>query len=78
MANAETLEELAHAEYWDQRYLSSSDSSYEWFKPFEILKPFLSKHLPVPSVGVNGTNPRILHLGCGNSVCAFIVVTLPR
>ena len=78
MADAETVEELAHAAYWNQRYSSSSDSSYEWFKSFASLKPFLSKHLPDPSTWVNGTDPRILHLGCGNSVCAFIVATVCR
>ena len=76
MADAETLEELAHAEYWNQRYSSSSDSSYEWFKSFETLKPFLCKHLPDPFAGLDAINPRILHLGCGNSVCALVVVTM--
>jgi hypothetical protein len=67
MADAESLEELAHPEYWNNRYQKSTQgSTFEWFKSFENIKPLLSSHLPKPSE--DGISPRILHLGCGNSV----------
>jgi EEF1A lysine methyltransferase 4 len=73
MVGDEALVELAYPEYWDNRYtlerkILKDDTqpildSYEWFRGFETLRPFLTKHLPPPS-----TACRILHLGCGNSV----------
>jgi EEF1A lysine methyltransferase 4 len=73
MAKEEELIELAHPEYWDQRYTAEQKpgengthlalDSYEWFRNFETLRPFFAKHLPVPP-----SNWHILHLGCGNSV----------
>ena len=61
-----STKELGFPEYWNRRYESVSsggESSHEWFRTFEKLRPFLEKELPDPSVG-----PRILHLGCGDSV----------
>ncbi|KAK5747161.1 hypothetical protein LTR17_000295 [Elasticomyces elasticus] len=60
----ESLEELAHPEYWDKRYAANDDDAkrYDWLRNFETLKPFLLAHLPGPE-----TKPRILHLGSGNS-----------
>ena len=72
MADAKTLEELATVEYWDARYSSTQETSYEWFKSFENLKPFLAKYLPAPAERSESPSPRALHLGCGNSVCAFV------
>lgn len=64
MADVKNLEELAHPEYWDQRYKKSvGDELFEWFKPFEAVEPLLSAHLPGKEL-----RPRLLHLGCGNSV----------
>jgi hypothetical protein len=73
MVKDKELEELAHPEYWDKRYTSEQKTgpdgtqqtleSYEWFRTFENLRPFLTKHLPAPSMGCH-----VLHLGCGNSV----------
>ena len=73
MVRDKELEELARPEYWDKRYASERKTSpdgtqqtldsYEWFRTFENLRPFLAKHLPIPSSGCH-----ILHLGCGNSV----------
>ncbi|KAK3640547.1 hypothetical protein LTR56_011886 [Elasticomyces elasticus] len=56
----ESLEELAHPEYWDKRYAANDDDAkrYDWLRNFETLKPFLLTHLPTPE-----TNPKILHLG---------------
>lgn len=64
-----TTRELASPEYWDKRYAKHSRGSesehgtHEWFRTFEQLRPFLQKELPDPI-----SAPRILHLGCGDSV----------
>lgn len=73
MVKNEELIELAHPTYWNERYASEQEAgeddtkptlgSYEWFRNFEDLRSFFEKHLPPPLSG-----PRILHLGCGNSV----------
>ncbi len=72
MVKDEELKELAHSEYWDQRYAlakretedgSTTITSFEWFRTFENLRPFFERHLPAASSGCY-----ILHLGCGNSV----------
>ncbi len=62
-----SCKELGFPEYWNKRYDESisggGESSHEWFRAFEKLRPFLEKELPAPSL-----KPRILHLGCGDSV----------
>ena len=73
MADAKTLEEIATAEYWDTRYSSTTESTYDWFKTYDNLKPFLSRHLPAPK-DERGVNVRLLHLGCGNSVSSVMVI----
>jgi hypothetical protein len=71
MADAKSLEELSTPAYWDNRYRDNSNGPiYEWFKPFTSLEPLLLEHLPKPSD--DGQAPRILHLGCGNSVSSSI------
>ncbi|KAI9880907.1 MAG: hypothetical protein M1830_009975 [Pleopsidium flavum] len=71
MPKVPPLEELAHASYWDKRYHESDGKdaldnngtgTYDWFKSFVSIRPFLEYYLPA----VNRT-PEILHLGCGNS-----------
>jgi hypothetical protein len=75
----DSLAELAHPEYWDKRYAEKEgEETYNWLMKFELVWPFLKKHLP-PPVGVDAKEkqedngdpggPKILHLGCGNSVC---------
>jgi len=73
-------EALGFAEYWNKRYnidktIKSEEvagdpksdlPSYDWFRSYTSIKPFLQKHMP-PAVA---EQPRILHLGCGNSVCS--------
>lgn len=68
----DSLEQLAHASYWDRRYRTNDGGdaldtdgtgAYDWFKSFQAIRPFLERHLP----GVDSA-PKILHLGCGNSV----------
>lgn len=71
----ESLEELAHPEYWDKRY-SADDADakvYDWLRRFDTIKPFLTKHLPAPDA-----SPRILHLGSGNSVSPGHISTVVR
>jgi hypothetical protein len=73
MTKDEELIELAHPEYWNERYTAEQKvgqdgiqpalDSYEWFRNFETLRSFFAKHLPASS-----SNCHILHLGCGNSV----------
>jgi len=73
MVKDEELIELAHPKYWDERYTAEQKvgrddeqkelGSYEWFRNFDELRPFLIKNLPATS-----TRCHILHLGCGNSV----------
>ncbi len=74
------LEKLSHANFWDERYAAekvertpkkdeSEDGTegelgnFEWFRTFNDLRDFFGKKLPSSDF-----NPRILHLGCGNSV----------
>lgn len=69
--NEEAQKELSRKEYWDERYAKergqqdADTATYEWFKTFDKLRPFLAKHLPDVL-----TLPRVLHLGCGTSVSA--------
>lgn len=67
--NDAAQKELSYSQFWDERYKAESfeqdglSEEYEWFKTFEKLRPFLTKHLKnVP------TDTRMLHLGCGKSV----------
>lgn len=67
---------LAHASFWDERYQKQSDDTgkptHEWFRTFEDLEPFFERNLfqryDVRSDG-GKKQPRILHLGAGDSVC---------
>lgn len=74
MARDEELAELAHPDYWNERYSLEKTikqgetqevlGSFEWFGDFAKLRAFFVKHLPASSCGSH-----ILQLGCGNSVC---------
>lgn len=64
--NTESLKELGFPNYWNERYENVSKNegaTYEWFRSFEKLRPFLERELPAPS-----SEPQMLHLGCGDSV----------
>lgn len=57
------VERLAQPDYWDEKYTAEgATKSFDWFRDFQSLKPFFAKHMPDKAA-------RILHLGCGNSVC---------
>jgi len=69
MADANTLEELAHPSYWNARYSRTSEPPHEWFLSYSALKPFFDRHvptLPFPAP-TPSTDPILLHLGCGTS-----------
>ena len=58
--------ELGFPDYWNRRYenvAESEQATHEWFRTFDKLRLFLEKELPSAS-----SEPRILHLGCGDSV----------
>ncbi|KAG8668148.1 hypothetical protein FPOAC1_007521 [Fusarium poae] len=68
-----TIEEdqqLSNSEYWDSRYVTSNgdDPTHEWFRSFEHLLPFLGKNLLEQPGRTAQDNPKILHLGSGDSV----------
>lgn len=71
MVKEDELIELAHPEYWNERYTSEQETgqdgtqpvdSYEWFRNFETLRPFFAEHLPASS-----SRCHVLQLGCGSS-----------
>lgn len=51
----------AASDYWERRYAARTDEDiFEWYLPFEVLRPHLLRALP-------STSLRILHVGSGNS-----------
>jgi hypothetical protein len=67
-ASDEEGEQLAHAEFWDERYAQadSETPTHEWFRSYGELEGFLDRRLF--QVRVPESNPRLLHLGSGDSV----------
>jgi len=65
--NEEAQKELSRKEYWNERYAKergqqdADTATYEWFKTFDKLRPFLAKHPPHAS-----TLPWVQRVGCGN------------
>lgn len=69
-------EEIIHDEGEENAAAKKEIESFEWFKDFQSLKPFFEKHLPSPGENMEeGKGPRVLHLGCGNSVCTIAAET---
>lgn len=68
MGSDEEGKALATPEFWDSRYdkADGENPTHEWFRSFSALKPFFEAHLFMgkPAEG----NPRIIHLGSGDSV----------
>ncbi|PNS14796.1 Queuine tRNA-ribosyltransferase-like protein [Sphaceloma murrayae] len=67
MTYEEEQEALATPEYWNGRYSQADGEkpTHEWFKTYDALKPFLTRHLFEPRRPED--NPSILHLGSGDS-----------
>lgn len=63
-------QQLSNSEYWDSRYVNSNgdDPTHEWFRSFEHLQPFLGKNLLEQPGRTAQDNPKVLHLGSGDSV----------
>ncbi|KAF5534407.1 endothelin-converting enzyme 2 [Fusarium mexicanum] len=63
-------QQLAFSEYWDGRYATSNnnDSTHEWYRSFSQVLQFLKKNLFEEAGRTAHDNPRILHLGSGDSV----------
>ncbi|KAI0116765.1 S-adenosyl-L-methionine-dependent methyltransferase [Daldinia grandis] len=63
----EENERLAHPSFWDQRYAQTEGDrpTHEWFRNFAELEAFLDQKLF--QTRSPNTNPRILHLGSGDS-----------
>jgi hypothetical protein len=79
MSSTDEGKALATPDFWNDRYKAAEDDkpTHEWFRSFEALQPFLSQHLyeAWPAEG----SPRILHLGCGDSVShSFSYSPFPR
>lgn len=70
MASEEELLELIEPGYWDNRYDGTlpGEQLHEWFRSFADLEDFLNTSL-LQAYSAE-SNPRILHLGSGDSVCA--------
>ncbi|TVY74041.1 EEF1A lysine methyltransferase 4 [Fusarium oxysporum f. sp. cubense] len=63
-------QQLGLSEYWDSRYATSNtnEPTHEWFRSFSQVLPFLQKNLLEQPGRAAQDNPRILHLGSGDSV----------
>jgi EEF1A lysine methyltransferase 4 len=66
-------QQLGLSEYWDSRYATSNnnDPTHEWFRSFSQVLPFLQKNLLEQPGRTAQDNPKILHLGSGDSVSSF-------
>lgn len=74
MGSDEEGKALATSEFWNERYdkADGDNPTHEWFRSYASLKPFFETHLfdqKPPS-----SNPRIVHLGSGDSVSRDILV----
>ncbi|KYG13634.1 hypothetical protein FVEG_13903 [Fusarium verticillioides 7600] len=63
-------QQLGLSEYWDSRYATSNnnDPTHEWFRSFSQVLPFLQKNLLEQPGRTAQDDPRVLHLGSGDSV----------
>ncbi|KAM5356709.1 hypothetical protein ACJ41O_003355 [Fusarium nematophilum] len=63
-------QQLGRPEYWDGRYATSSSDTptHEWFRSFDDLEPYFRRNLFEQPGRTAADNPRILHLGSGDSV----------
>jgi len=70
MPATESEQELAFPSYWDARCqdYDGDEPSHEWYESFEGLKQVFRKYVLTPKSP--DTNPRMIHLGSGDSVGA--------
>jgi 2-polyprenyl-3-methyl-5-hydroxy-6-metoxy-1,4-benzoquinol methylase len=47
--------------YWEERYKSNEDSTFDWLEDYETLKPIIEEFK------LDKLSAKILVLGCGNS-----------
>jgi hypothetical protein len=73
--STEEAQALGHPEFWDERYAKTDADkpTHEWFRTFDALELFFTKHL-FASKNVEA-QPRILHLGSGESVSVPLLVS---
>lgn len=63
-------DDLVHSSYWDRYYEFApigEEPVHEWIGSMESLKPFLEANMF--GQWPPETNPSIIHLGAGDSVC---------
>lgn len=70
------MTELSEPEFWNERYNKSDgeNPTHEWFKTFAALEPYFEKHLFAARPAA--VNPRIMHLGSGDSVSTPVYLAL--
>lgn len=71
----EEISALKNPEYWDERYSKAEgdEPTHEWFRSYSDLEPFFTKHLFEKYSPAK--DPTILHLGAGDSVGPFFVLS---
>ncbi|KAG5810165.1 hypothetical protein H9Q74_005338 [Fusarium xylarioides] len=62
-------QQLGLSEYWDSHYATSNDNdpAHEWYRSFSQALQFLQKNLLEQTGRTAQDDPRILHLGSGDS-----------
>lgn len=78
MSPSNENERLAHPEFWDARYSNAPEGedapTHEWFRTYQDLEAFFQNHLV--KWRAPETNPRIVHLGSGDSVSMYNISAL--
>lgn len=64
---------LAYSSYWDNGYSKSDGDrpTHEWYRSFSELETFFQNNMFGLQRFKAETNPKILHLGSGDSVCHY-------
>ena len=60
----ETFPDYSSQEYWDLRYSSESETTYDWLVPYSQLRSYILARLD------ENLESEILNIGCGNSTLA--------
>ena len=61
-----------NAKYWNKRYSKNKGDTFDWLEDFNSLRNIINANIELirKAKKNNVYNPRILNLGCGNSVIA--------